>query len=134
MFEVTVDSDALQKTLDDSVESLKSLAPGMGDASHINQQFVEWQEADMRRQYANLTIVDDMKAMTKIWPRSRLSVQRRTGRKPGRPAGRRKIAAPLIVSKGQVVHTSQRPILRPELMTQLCDRMRQMLGEAVTWE
>lgn len=132
---IDVDSVQVENTVAQLQANIELLQPQYQVSSTILNEFVAWQEQDMRRKFPNVTAVDDMTAMTRIWPRSRLTQQRaNTGKppqRPGRQRGRR-LAAPTIVRKGQVIHHA-RPILRPEMYSKLRERMRMMLRRVAPW-
>src|SRR5262245_49771479 len=113
-------------------QSVSMLAPMHGTNSTINEQFVEWQEEDMKRKYANLEFPDDMMAMTRIWPRSRLAMRGQRQKRQTSARGRPKRAAPVIVRRGRVVFRA-RPILRPILFNMLRERMRRLLDRTMPW-
>lgn len=123
MLEVTIDTAAAEKTVDTLVQNIEGLREAMP------QELIDWQREDMNRKQPNLTVVDEYSVMTEIWPRGRFSVQRAH---PTRRPGQRKLAAPTVVHKGVVVHSS-RPILRPELFDRLVERMSALLKKVVPW-
>jgi hypothetical protein len=125
MFEITVDSTAVEKTLATLTKNVADLQ------TEMPKELLDWQVEDMnRRKYTNVTMVDDMTAMTKIWPRGPETVQRR--QEVQRRRRQRRLAAPTVIRKGVVVHQSK-PILRPELFVKLCERMARMLQGVVPW-
>jgi hypothetical protein len=130
MITITADTSAVTKAIEGAIAGLEDLKP------EIPVELTNWQIEDMRRQFPNTETPDENTAETDIWPRSRSSAAHRpsTGIAIGRPRGTggRRIAAPRIVNKGEVIH-SARPILRPELFQKLCERMRALLASAVPW-
>ena len=137
---LSVDCIQLLGTVSDLYERTSMIAPMHGTNSTLNVEFVQWQEDDMNRKYPSLEFPSDQMAMTRIWPRSRLSKPSRFRRKTGRPVGRpkgsktkSKLAAPMVVRKGEVVAGRRHPILRPELFRLLRERMRTMLQKVPPW-
>jgi len=123
-FEVDTDK-AREKVqaLTENVEGLKGLNGKMFE------EFVAWQEDDMRRKYANLVPQGDDAGYTLIWPRSRLSTERRK-RRSSRTLVRPRTEGPHV---GAGRPHSMRPILRPELFEKLQQRMSEMLKKVVPW-
>jgi hypothetical protein len=128
MFEIKVEGlDNVLKKFETYSNQLDSFERKLPD------ELVDWQRVDMRRQYPNVEIESappSVKAMTRVWPRSRLEQQPgfkrqrrliRTGPKPYRLKG---------MGRQQ---QSFRPILRIELIRKLFDRMLTMVEEVMRW-
>ena len=93
-------------------------------SSEMTQEFVDWQTEDMKRTYPNTTDEGASSIFTLIWPRSRKA-------RPYKPRVRRTIKAPL---PRLVRAPGERPILRPELFDQLCQRMLAAMVKALSWQ
>jgi hypothetical protein len=93
------------------------------------EEVTKWQLEDMHRRYPNTTTSeanDTVTAETDVWPRSRLEVSP-SGHAPQK--GPRQ-AKPRI---GRGIIHSNRPVLRPELLQKLKDRMMALGREAIKW-
>jgi hypothetical protein len=125
MFDVqALGLDKINKTLDSMVEQIAELG-----STKLAEGNVEWQEVDMKRKFANLTVADKA-ASTLIWPRSRLSKPQR----PKKAKIQRVYAKPIPTQHTGAPARSMRPILRPELFAKLCERMVKVLHETLKWK
>jgi hypothetical protein len=116
---IKVEADAALRQFDELVKNVA----GIGE--QMSATFVTWQTEDMHRHYPKVDGAPPA-ISTEIFPRSRL-VRRRT---ESRSARRRSIIA---AGRGSPT-AGHRPILRPELFEKLCERMRDMMKEAATWQ
>jgi hypothetical protein len=110
MFVIEVDSASAEQRIAGMVENVTTMPDKIAD------ELVAWQREDMNRKYPNIARPDPWSAVTLIWPRSRLSMRR--------DAQRRRGIRRLLISR--------RPILRPELIEALHERMRGRLREIVS--
>lgn len=111
--------DELQKRLD-------------GLYQNIPEELKAWQEEDMHRKqpFAKSVIHGhSSKATTVIRPRSRKSQKWRAARRAARRAAAR---AGHFRSSVHRLRRNQ-PILRPELFTELCGRMAELMHKTITW-
>ena len=122
--EFDIEMDSLTESVDDMVATVDGLMQ-----NQVYSEFVEWQEQDMKRKYPSITPEGLNSVHTMIYPRSRLSHRRKGAWRFARKGGR---AKPKYGRRGRHFIPSKRPILRPILFKQLCDRMLKMLGE-ISW-
>jgi hypothetical protein len=122
MFIVTIDVSKALSRFDAVAERLEQFGP-----TDMPAEVTEWQREDMNRQYPNTEMPDSRTAFTRIWPRSRLSDERRAVRRE-RP---RRTGRPLPVLRAP--RGGERPILRPELLQMFYARMRALLPEKIHW-
>jgi hypothetical protein len=115
-------AEAVNKTLDTMAAKIDEL--GKQDMA---RELTAWQSEDMKRRFPNTSQDDDKTVSTEIFPRSRLSKQRKPTlfTKPVRqvyvkPPGIKQIA-------------STRPILRDELWIKLRERMNALMSETLKW-
>jgi hypothetical protein len=123
MLIVTVDTSAMLGRIDVIAERLEQFGP-----TDMPAEVTEWQREDMNRQYPKTETPDSRTAFTRIWPRSRLSVERRAVRRQ-QP---RRTGRPLPVLRTPL-RGGERPILRPELLQMFYARMRALLPEKIHW-
>jgi hypothetical protein len=119
MLHVSIDVSAVLARFDAVAERLEHFGP-----NDMPAELTEWQREDMNRKFPSTEMPDERTAFTRIWPRSRLSDQRRVVRRPrraGRPLRVLRTAAP----------AGNRPILRPSLFERLCERMAALLPERI---
>ena len=115
-FEVKVESEKLLQQFDDMQTRVTELG------QKLPQVFLDWQREDMNRKFPKVDEHSGLSVTTLVYPRSRRKRVRKsssgksTNRKPQR----------------RVVGTT-RPILRPVLVDQLFDRMKEMCREAIEW-
>ena len=120
-FEIKVDADQCLKQFD---ELIKSVADLDGETA---ETFTAWQRDDMHRKFPKVE-GSGLSVSTTIYPRSQLP--RRKNLTGGKSVRRRSaIAAGRPNASGQ-----HKPILRPELLDQLKERMIAMVKEAFTWQ
>jgi hypothetical protein len=119
MLHVSIDVSAALGRFDALAERLEHFGP-----NDMPAELTEWQREDMNRQYPNTEMPDARTAFTRIWPRSRLSDQRRVVRRP------RRTGRPLPVLRA-AAGAGDRPILRPSLFERLCERMAALLPERI---
>jgi len=117
--------DEIARTIDSMSKQIEQLGK-----SNMADELTAWQAEDMRRRYPNTKQDDDKTVSTEIWPRSRLSEQRRKQR--SRPL-RIHVAPRTGTAGGTPVH-SARPILRSELFTTLVERMDALLARVLQWQ
>jgi hypothetical protein len=117
-------AEELSKTLGSMIEQIKLLG-----SEGLPNELTAWQVEDMRRRYPHTETPDDKTATTEIYPRSRLSDDRRRQRRQPRV---RILAKPRGAGR-QSAH-SNRPILRPELLTKLVERMDALMQTALKWK
>jgi hypothetical protein len=122
MLIVTIDASAMLGRIDAVVERLEQFGP-----TDMSAGVTEWQREDMNRRYPKTETPDSRTAFTRIWPRSRLSderrvVQRQRPRRTGRPL-------PML----KAPRGGERPILRPELLQAFYARMRALLPDKIHW-
>jgi hypothetical protein len=117
-FQITIETQAAEAQLQKMIDTLKVVP--------VAKELTAWQAEDMRRRYPETEEINPVTAMTVIYPRSR-GPKRMKPRVPGKPVLRRgkatRIAKP----------SSNRPILRPELVDKLQERMNAMLVREVKW-
>src|SRR5262245_52239104 len=111
MLEIEMDTTAVEKRLQNMVAAIANTA-----TETMPAELLAWQKDDMRRDFPNVEVTG-WSALTKIWPRSRLSMIPRTRKRVERPRALRGL----------------RPILRTEMFEALRDRMRKMLTDHLTW-
>jgi len=131
MFHVTVDSAAVEKTLNAMSAQITALPDKMAD------EVTEWQSADMHRQRPNTERPDAHTVETDVWPRGREFTRTTSARRRGRPRGSRNRSSAVIAAAKAMralrARVSQaKPILRPVLLQKLADRMDQLLG-TISW-
>jgi hypothetical protein len=114
-FEVKVDSENLLKQFEDMQKRVSELD------QKLPQVFLDWQTEDMHRQFPKVDEQSGLSVTTLVYPRSRKSRPYIPGRKGPRRNAPRRVAG------------GKRPILRPELVEQLFDRMKEMCREAIEW-
>lgn len=114
-FEVKVESEKLLTQFEDVQKRV----------TELNQQlprvFLDWQREDMNRKYPKVDEHSGLSVTTLVYPRSRKPRVKKSssGKSNARKAPRR------VAGK--------RPILRPVLVEQLFDRMKDMCVEAIEW-
>ena len=106
-------------------------------------ELVFWQTDDMRRQRPNTETPDDKTAETQIWQRSNVAASKKGRRKRRRRRARRlKPYNPSVADRKwrrsyRRSRGSPLPriggVLRVELFTTLCDRMRDVMKDKITW-
>jgi hypothetical protein len=107
------------------IESMQQKIEALGNKG-VPDEFVLWQRQDMKRRFPKIEPEGAMAYFTMVYPRSR------------RPKTQRKKTTTLIRSSTprrqprRVRSSSNRPILRPELLDRLRERMRLLLHR-VTW-
>jgi hypothetical protein len=116
----SVDSAAIEQTLNKMTQQLAGFPTQMGD------ELTNWQREDMHRHFPNTQTPDPHTAFTLIWPRSRLTDQKKHEHKA---LVVRRALPPTFIGQ----HRSARPILRPELFDRLVTRMRMLLDTTMTW-
>jgi hypothetical protein len=117
-FEVKVESEKLLKQFDDMQKRVTELNEKLPDV------FLDWQREDMHRKFPKIDEQSGLSVTTLVYPRSRKPRIKASG---GGKSGKRKQA------RRRVTGTT-RPILRPELVEQLFDRMKEMCREAIEWD
>jgi hypothetical protein len=115
-FEVKVDSEKLLQQFEDMQKRVGELD------QKLPQVFLDWQSEDMNRKFPKVDEQNGLSVTTYVYPRSRKSRPYIPGQK-----GPKRKNAPRRVAGGK------RPILRPELVEQLFDRMKEMCREAIEW-
>lgn len=95
-------------------------------------ELLAWQAEDMKRQFPNAKQDDAKTVFTNIWPRSRLSQQRRP--KLFTKAVRKVVVKQPATGLGRGVLRMAHPILRPELFTKLCERMSKLMTDNLVWK
>jgi hypothetical protein len=114
-FEVKVESEALLQQFEDMQKRVTGLEQELPDV------FLDWQREDMNRKFPKIDEQSGLSVTTLVYPRSRKTrVSRSKGKSTTRKPARR-------------VSGSTRPILRPELVEQLFERMVTMCREAIEW-
>ena len=93
-------------------------------------ELITWQVVDMKRHYPNIERPDEFTCETEIWPRSRKSRPYIRHGHPGRPRGHGHghPVRPKPRRRGKLP-PSTRPILRPELIDKLKDRVDVLIRE-----
>ena len=122
--QITFDSASVKRTIDDALSGIEGLRETMP------AELTDWQEQDMGRSRPNTSAPDAQTAETLIWPRAR-QIGAYGVRRP-RPRLLRARRQPQPGGSAATVHV-RRPILRPELLTLLRERMRELLGKTFTW-
>jgi hypothetical protein len=130
--EVHVDLSKLDKRLEGIINDIAVFPPKMA------QELTDWQVEDMHRKYPNTSLEGNV-ATTGIWPRSRglgatlqrLTFHTRRAIRRRLHHGFRAVRTAALLRKNPA---SYRPILRPILFAQLCDRMLKLLDEQITWK
>lgn len=120
-FEITIDALAAEERVQKMLDTLKTVP--------VAKELTAWQTQDMRRRYPSTEEINPVTAMTVIYPRSRLDrrspgARARAGAKPVRRGRLTRVAKP---------PAGTRPILRPELLDKLGERMNAMLVREVKW-
>jgi hypothetical protein len=113
MFSIQIEMDS--RAADTRIAGMVDKIADVGIVE-LPKNLIDWQLEDMKRQRANIEI-QGWSAMTRIWPRSRLSMQKRM--RPRFEPSRRSLGL--------------RPILRPILFEALRWRMEGMLNIFITW-
>jgi hypothetical protein len=115
-FEVKVESEKLLQQFEDMQKRVTDLD------QQLPNVFLDWQREDMNRKYPKVDEQSGLSVTTLVYPRSRRKrvSNPNTGKPKERKAPRRVIG-------------TKRPILRPELVEQLFDRMKEMCMEAIEW-
>ena len=114
-FEVKVESEKLLQQFDDMQKRVAGLEQELPDV------FLAWQREDMNRKFPKIDEQSGLSVTTLVYPRSR---KKRISRSKGKSTTRkpaRRVSGPT------------RPILRPELVEQLFERMVTMCREAIEW-
>lgn len=116
-FEVTVESEKLLQQFEDMQKRVSELDQMLPDV------FLEWQREDMNRKFPKVDEKSGLSVTTYVYPRSRRKRVRKSsgGKSTVRKQARR-------------VTGTARPILRPELVEQLFERMKKMCEEAIEWQ
>lgn len=116
-FEVKVDSEKLLQQFEDMQKRVSGLD------QKLPEVFLEWQREDMNRKFPKVDEHSGLSVTTYVYPRSRKKRVGRSGggKKPGARRVARVVGAP-------------RPILRPVLVEQLFERMKEMCEEAIEWQ
>lgn len=117
-FSIEVDDTKLLRNIDGMLQNLKGLE------HQLPQTFLEWQHEDMNRKWPFIHNQTGLSVTTLIYPRSRTWGQRNKGR------GIRQVARARVRRR----RGGKKPILRPELVTVLMQRMLDMLKRAVKWQ
>lgn len=118
-FEVKVESEKLLQQFDDMQKRVTGLE------QELPQVFLEWQREDMNRKFPKINEQSGLSVTTYIYPRSRLKrIKKSSSGKETRKRAR--------VAAGRA--GAKRPILRPELVEQLFERMTEMCKEAIEWQ
>ncbi|MBT1509413.1 hypothetical protein KIP88_02765 [Bradyrhizobium sp. SRL28] len=117
-FEVKVESEKLLQQFEDMQKRVSELDQKLPDV------FLDWQREDMNRKFPKIDEQAGLSVTTLVYPRSR---KPRINAPGGGKGGRRKQAR-------RRVSGGRRPILRPELVEQLFDRMKEMCREAIEWQ
>ena len=122
--QITVDHERVVAKLDEALSRIEGLRESMP------AELTAWQEQDMGRSRANTSVPDAKTAVTTIWPRVRqMSTPRRRRRSQ---LLRQRRPRPVLGGNAARV-LSRRPILRPELLVTLRERMAELLGNAFSW-
>ena len=119
MFTLTVDTTAVEAAIDDMTAKLRVLYP-----MEMNREFIAWQEDDMHRKSPSVDIEAPDGLFTMIYPRGR------PGYVHKRERSKKSKLKSNVVAPQQI--GSSRPILRPELLDMLSNRMSQLLG-GIDW-
>jgi hypothetical protein len=97
-------------------------------------EMLAWQSQDMRRKYPHQETPDSNTVETTVWPRSRRSAERRQKAKAQAAAGIARVRPPRLVQpKIRMGSGLRRPILRPELIQRLHERMIALLQDKLKW-
>jgi hypothetical protein len=108
VIQIDVDIGKFPENIDQFMENIVQFGK-----TDMPEELTDWQTQDMRRKYPNTEqgSPQDYRfwTLTKIWPTSRLNMLRTQWR------------------------PSRRPILREELLTKLCDRMREKMARVIQW-
>jgi hypothetical protein len=119
VFEFTVTGiDRVQQRIDSMQQKIEAL-----DNKGIPDEFMRWQQDDMKRSFPKIEGAGFTSYFTMIYPRSRRPKRQRK-RMTFKSGARRR---PRFI-RG----LSNRPILRPELFDMLCKRMQLLLQQS-TW-
>ena len=122
--QITIDSESVIRKLDGALRRAEELRETMP------AELTAWQEQDMGRSRPNTSVPDAQTAVTTIWPRARqMSTPRRRRRSQ---LLRQRRPRPVLGGNAARV-LSRRPILRPELLVTLRERMAELLGNAFSW-
>jgi hypothetical protein len=116
-FEVKVESEKLLQQFEDMQKRVTELD------QKLPEVFLDWQREDMNRKYPKVDEHSGLSVTTLVYPRSR---RPRTSKPSKGKSTTRKQA--------RRVTGTTRPILRPELVEQLFDRMKEMCREALEWQ
>lgn len=117
-FEVIVESEKLLQQFEDMQKRVAELN------QKLPEVFLDWQREDMNRKFPKVDEQTGLSVTTLVYPRSRR-------KRASKPSGGGKSTArkqPRRVAGGK------RPILRPILVEQLFDRMKEMCREAIEWQ
>jgi hypothetical protein len=118
-FEVKVESEQLLQQFGDMQKRVTDLE------QELPRVFLEWQREDMNRKYPKVDQQSGLSVTTYVYPRSRLKRRRKSG-------GGKETRKRARIAAGRP--GAQRPILRPELVEQLFERMTEMCREAIEWQ
>jgi hypothetical protein len=116
-FEVIVESEKLLQQFEDMQKRVSELDQKLPDV------FLEWQREDMNRKFPKVDEKSGLSVTTYVYPRSR---RKRVNNGGSKGKAKRKQA--------RRVTGTPRPILRPVLVEQLFERMKQMCEEAIEWQ
>jgi hypothetical protein len=117
-----LDVSGLVAKLDGMVKQIKELPDHMGDT------MTAWQTDDMHRRYPNTTVQENV-VETDVWPTSRLA-ERTTQRAKRFVRAHKTQSRPTTVRLKGVSH---RPVLRPELLEKLKQRVEVDFDKNISW-
>ena len=115
-FEVKIDSEKLLQQFESMQKRVTELD------QKLPEVFLDWQREDMNRKFPKVDDHSGLSVTTLVYPRSRRS---RTYKPAGKGTKRKQ--------QRRVIGTA-RPILRPVLVEQLFDRMKEMCRETLEWQ
>lgn len=128
MLKIDFDQSALLKKIDDWSDRFSNTATDM------ENELMSWQLDDMNRNMPNVERESQQTVATKIFARGRRAIRRFGLRPRGRPRGSRARAVVIRPEReARPITMTSRPILRPELMDILTDRMRILIQSAMKW-
>jgi hypothetical protein len=91
---------------------------------HMREEMTAWQTEDMRRRYPNTTMRDNV-VQTSVWPTTRLAAKKKK---------KRSVVRRVVGGGGVKRPKSARPILRPQLVDKLNERMTKLMVERLSWQ